>query len=208
MGPIHYDHSRPLPHSCASFRSIIRKASSLEHKNPYNSVRRKEMHSVQGVYVRESGRGRYRRVMFCGFEAVATDGAVGSSQVAGVSRGWSREPKAAETYLGSCGPVVVLTASRGRETLEIPESVEGLGKFLGVGQDGDEVGLEAGARGLAGPVRAIPCLFGGSGHWPRVRELFGIRSATRRQSLLRPSFTLPNHASWNNGLSLTILERL
>jgi hypothetical protein len=45
-----------------------------------------------------------------GFEAVATDGAVvGASQVAGFP-GRSREPKAAETYLGSCGPVVVLTA--------------------------------------------------------------------------------------------------
>jgi hypothetical protein len=29
----------------------------------------------------------------------------------------------------------------GRETLEIPESVEGLDHFLEVGQDGDEVGL-------------------------------------------------------------------
>ena len=31
-----------------------------------------------------------------------------------------------------------------------PESVEGLDKFLGVGEDGDEVGLETGAGSLAG----------------------------------------------------------
>ena len=44
-----------------------------------------------------------------GFELVATDGAVGAAEVAWF-QGRSREPKAAETYLGSCGPVVVLTA--------------------------------------------------------------------------------------------------
>ena len=37
-----------------------------------------------------------------GFEAVAADGSVGAAQVVGF-QGWSREPKAAETYLGSCG---------------------------------------------------------------------------------------------------------
>jgi hypothetical protein len=37
-----------------------------------------------------------------GFEAVAADGSVGAAEVAGF-QGWSREPKAAETYLGSCG---------------------------------------------------------------------------------------------------------
>ena len=37
----------------------------------------------------------------------------------------------------------------GRETLEIPELVEGLDDFLGVGEDGDEVGLEAGTGSLA-----------------------------------------------------------
>jgi hypothetical protein len=44
-----------------------------------------------------------------GFETVATDGAVGAAEVAGF-QGRSREPKASETYLGSWGPVVVLTA--------------------------------------------------------------------------------------------------
>jgi hypothetical protein len=44
-----------------------------------------------------------------GFELVATVGAIGGAEVAGF-QGRSREPKAAETYLGSCGPVVALTA--------------------------------------------------------------------------------------------------
>ena len=46
-----------------------------------------------------------------GFELVATDGAVGASEVALVSREGPREPKAADTYFGSWGPVVVLTAA-------------------------------------------------------------------------------------------------
>jgi hypothetical protein len=36
----------------------------------------------------------------------------------------------------------------GRETLEIPESVEGLDNFLGVAEDGDEVGLGSWCREL------------------------------------------------------------
>ena len=44
------------------------------------------------------------------FKQVAADGAVSASQVAWF-QGWSREPKALEMYLGSCGLVVVLTAS-------------------------------------------------------------------------------------------------
>jgi hypothetical protein len=36
----------------------------------------------------------------------------------------------------------------GRKAFEVPESVEGLDKFLWVGQDGDEVGLETGAGSL------------------------------------------------------------
>ena len=89
-----------------------------------------------------------------GFELVATDGAVGERRWPGF-QGWSREPKAAETYLGSCGPVVVLTALGEGKLLRIPECVEGLDKFLGVGQDGDEVGLEAGAGSLPGFELAI-----------------------------------------------------
>jgi hypothetical protein len=37
-----------------------------------------------------------------GFEAVAVDCSVGAAEVARF-QGWSREPKAAETYLGCCG---------------------------------------------------------------------------------------------------------
>jgi hypothetical protein len=43
----------------------------------------------------------------------------------------------------------------GRETLEIPEDVEGLNDFLGVAEDGDEVRLEAGAGCLAGFELAV-----------------------------------------------------
>jgi hypothetical protein len=58
-----------------------------------------------------------------------------------------REPKAAETYLGSWGPVVVLTALVEGKLFN---DREGLDKFPGVGQNGDEVGLETGAGSLAG----------------------------------------------------------
>ena len=42
-----------------------------------------------------------------------------------------------------------------REAFEIPESVEGLDDFLGVSEDGDEVGLEAGTGSLAGFELAV-----------------------------------------------------
>jgi hypothetical protein len=43
----------------------------------------------------------------------------------------------------------------GRKAFEVPESVEGLNKFLGVGEDGDWVRLEAGAGSLAGFELAV-----------------------------------------------------
>jgi hypothetical protein len=43
----------------------------------------------------------------------------------------------------------------GREAFEIPESVEGLDNFLGVGEDGDWVRLETGAGSLAGLELAV-----------------------------------------------------
>jgi hypothetical protein len=46
--------------------------------------------------------------------------------------------------------VVLINGCGGRKALEVPESVEGLDKFLWVGQDGDEVGLGAGTGSLAG----------------------------------------------------------
>jgi hypothetical protein len=54
--------------------------------------------------------------------------------------------------------------------LRSPESVEGLGKFLGVGQDGDEVGLEAGARSLAGFELAVEDEGGIGEFFPRETE--------------------------------------
>ena len=89
-----------------------------------------------------------------GFEVVATDGDVGSSASGLVSR-VRRGAEGGGTYSGSCRPVVVLTAFGGREAFESPEPVEGLDNFLGVGQDGDEVGLEAGAGSLPGFELAI-----------------------------------------------------
>jgi hypothetical protein len=68
--------------------------------------------------------------------------------VALVSRA-GREQKAAETYLGSWGPVVVLTAL-GEGKLFNDRSVEGQNKFLGVAENGDGVGLGTGAGSLAG----------------------------------------------------------
>jgi hypothetical protein len=80
-----------------------------------------------------------------GFELVATDGAVGGAEVALVSRVGRGSRRRRKRW-----PVVMLTASEGREAFEIPESVEGLNKFLGVGEDGDWVRLETGTGSLAG----------------------------------------------------------
>jgi hypothetical protein len=63
------------------------------------------------------------------FELVATDGAVGAAQVSWF-QGRSREPKTADTYFGSCGPVVVLTASG--ESVEARRSLAGLELAVGV----------------------------------------------------------------------------
>jgi hypothetical protein len=43
----------------------------------------------------------------------------------------------------------------GREAFEIPEPVEGLNKFLGIGEDGDWVRLETGAGSLTGFELAV-----------------------------------------------------
>jgi hypothetical protein len=51
--------------------------------------------------------------------------------------------------------VVVLTAAGEGKLFRFPESVEGLNEFLGVGQDGDEVGLGAGTGSLAGFALAV-----------------------------------------------------
>jgi hypothetical protein len=83
-----------------------------------------------------------------GFELVATDGSVGAAQVAG----FPREVEGAEgggNVLGELRAGGGVNGLGGREALEVPESVEGLNEFLGVGQNGDEVGLEAGTGSLA-----------------------------------------------------------
>ena len=70
------------------------------------------------------------------FELVATDGAVGASQVS-----WfPREVEGAEgggNVLGELRAGGGVDGLGGREAFEIPESVEGLDNFLGVGQDGE-----------------------------------------------------------------------
>ena len=58
----------------------------------------------------------------------------------------------------------------GRKAFEIPELVEGLDNFLGVGQDGDEVGLEAGAGSLTGFELAVEEEGGIGEFFPREAE--------------------------------------
>src|SRR5271166_3744961 len=88
------------------------------------------------------------------FEHVATDGAVGGAEVAGF-------PGLVEGAEGGGNVLWELRAGGGvnglggRKAFEIPESVEGLDNFLGVGEDGDWVRLEAGAGSLAGFELAV-----------------------------------------------------
>jgi hypothetical protein len=89
-----------------------------------------------------------------GFELVATDGAVGASQVAGFPRE-VEGAKGGGNVLGKLGAGGGVNGCGGRETLEIPESVEGLDKFPGVGEDGNWVRLEAGTGSLAGFELAV-----------------------------------------------------
>jgi hypothetical protein len=75
----------------------------------------------------------------------------------------------------------VLTARGGGKAFEIPESVEGLDKFLGVGQDGDEIGREAGAGSLAGFELAVE---DNGGKW---EFLFGEAEGGAKEDLGRPA---------------------
>jgi hypothetical protein len=72
-------------------------------------------------------------VWFLGLNFVATDGAVGGAKVAWFP--WLFEG------LGELGAGGGVNGCGGRETFEVPESVEGLDYFLWVAEDGDEVGL-------------------------------------------------------------------
>jgi hypothetical protein len=84
-----------------------------------------------------------------GFELVAADGAVGASEVT-----WfPREVEGAEgggNVLWELWAGGGVNGFGGRKAFEGPEPVEGLNKFLGVAEDGDEVRLETGAGSLAG----------------------------------------------------------
>jgi hypothetical protein len=89
-----------------------------------------------------------------GFELVATDGAVGASQVAG----FPRQVEGAEgggNVLWELGAGGGVNGIRGREAFEIAESLKGLNKFLWVGEDGDWVRLEAGTGSLTGFELAV-----------------------------------------------------
>jgi hypothetical protein len=57
--------------------------------------------------------------------------------------------------LGELGAGGGVNGLGGRKAFEVPESVERVDKFLWIGQDGDEVGLEAGAGSLPGLELAV-----------------------------------------------------
>ena len=105
-----------------------------------------------------------------GFELVATDGAVGASEVAGFPPGSFRGAKGVGHVLGELWAGGGVDGLGGRKALQRPESVEGLDKFLGVGQDGDEVRLEAGTGGLAGFELAVKEEGGIGEFFPREAE--------------------------------------
>src|SRR5271166_3363120 len=104
-----------------------------------------------------------------GFEAVATDGAVGASQVSWFP-GLVKGAEGGGNVLGELGAGGGVNGLGGREAFEIPESVEGLNKFLGVGQDGDEVGLGTGAGSLTGFELAVEDEGGIGELFPREAE--------------------------------------
>jgi hypothetical protein len=85
-----------------------------------------------------------------GFELVATGWRRRRSGVGRVSRaGRGSRRRRKRTWEASRAGGRV-NGVGGRETFEIPEPVEGLNNFLGVGEDGDWVRLETGAGSLAG----------------------------------------------------------
>ena len=79
-----------------------------------------------------------------GFEAVAADSGVSASQVAWFP-GLVQGAEGGGNVLGELRAGGGVNGIGGREAFEIPESVEGLNKFLGVGEDVDDVGLGTGA---------------------------------------------------------------
>ena len=107
--------------------------------------------------------------MIFGFELVAAEGAVGAAQVAG----FPREVEGAEGGGNVLGELWVgggVNGCGGRKALEVPESVEGLDKFLWVAEDGDGIWLEAGAGCLAGFELAVKEEGGIGEFFPREAE--------------------------------------
>ena len=115
-----------------------------------------------------------------GFEGVATDGAVGGAQVAGFP-GLVQGAEGGGNVLRELRAGGGVNGLGGRKAFEIPESVEGLDKFLGVGQDGDDVGLGTGAGSLPGFELAIEDN-GGEGEF-----LFGEAELGAKEDLGRPA---------------------
>ena len=88
------------------------------------------------------------------FEAVAADGGVGAAQVSWFP-GFVQRAEGGRNVLGelrACGRVDGIGAS---EAFEIPELSERADNSLWIGQDGDGIGLEAGAGSLPGFELAI-----------------------------------------------------
>jgi hypothetical protein len=103
------------------------------------------------------------------FELVATDDAVGASEVAWFP-GSFQGAEGGGHVLGELRAGGGVNGCGGRKALEVPESVEGLNEFLGVGQDGDWVRLEAGAGSLPGFELAVKEEGGIGEFFPREAE--------------------------------------
>jgi hypothetical protein len=73
----------------------------------------------------------------------------------------------------------------GREAFDGPEGVEGLDDFLGVGQNGDEVGLGTGTGSLAGFDLAIEEGGGVGEFFPREAECRQRKQKTKPKKTLK-----------------------
>jgi hypothetical protein len=89
-----------------------------------------------------------------GFEAVATDGAVGGSEVAGFPRQFEGA-EGGGNVLGELRAGGGVNGVGAREAFEIPELSECADNFLWLGQNGDLVGLEACSGSLSGFELAV-----------------------------------------------------
>ena len=85
-----------------------------------------------------------------GFELVATDGAVGASEVAGFPPGSFRGAEGVGDVLGELRAGGGVDGLGGREAFEGPELSECADNVLGVSEDGDGIWFETGYRELGG----------------------------------------------------------